>query len=220
MEDIIYSNDEVLSLSSRHELFDISFYKTADYFRTIENFVGFVKACEKLVRNSTEYSHFKGQLIGMGLTRCQILGNIESDEDDIVEVEMHHGPILTLFDYCAIVIDSLIARNEKINTFRVARLVIDEHFEGNVQVVMLSKTVHQLVDSGEIFIHFNQATGNINNFLTKYRDGLNEERIQKINRYIDLCSQFNTFDNGLLDLKNTITNWDYEIAKQRVENNK
>ena len=85
---------------------------------------------------------------------------------------------------------------------------------------MLSVTPHNLVDTGEMFINFSQAFGNLNKFLTKYRDGLNDERIQKINRYIELSAEYDSFDNGLLDIKNTITNWDYEIAKNRAKENK
>lgn len=216
MSELLYSKDEILTVSSRKQIFDIQFYKDTAYLHTIENFVNFIKACEKLIRGSHEYETYKGQLYGMGLTHCQILGHINNDLDDSVEIEMHHGPILTLFDYCAIVTDYLLLHKEKINTFIIAKKVLDEHFEGNVQTIMLSKTVHQLVDSGEIFINFNQAIGNLNNFLTKYRDGLNEERVNKINRYIELSEEFDSYDNGLLDLKNTITDWNYELAKQRT----
>lgn len=217
MSELIYSQDEILSVSSRNAIFDIQFYKDSTYLHTIENFVNFIKSCEHLVRVSHEYESYKAQLYELGLTRCQILGNISTDSDDGVEIEMHHGPILTLFDYCAIVTDYLLFHKEKINSFRIAKRVLDEHFAGNVQTVMLSKTVHQLVDTGQIFINFNQATGNLNNFLVKYRDGLNEERIQKINRYIELSEEFDTFDNGLLDVRNTITDWNYDVAKERMK---
>ena len=219
--DICYNKDDILSITSRHELFDISFYKSKEQLQSIESFSTFVKACCSLVRHSSEYNQYKSQLMfDLGLNRCQILGNVEADEDGQVEVEMHHGPILTLFDYCAIVTDYLLNKNEKLTTFRVAKIVLNEHFEGNVQTVMLSVTPHNLVDTGEMFINFSQAFGNLNKFLTKYRDGLNDERIQKINRYIELSEEYDSFDNGLLDIKNTITNWDYEIAKNRAKDNK
>ena len=218
MEDVTYLNDELATVQSRNNLFDISLFKSTEYFASIETFVGFVKACEKMIRGSSEYKLYKAQLMEQGLTRCQFLGAIEADEDDAVTIEMHHGPILTLFDYVAIVIDWLLKKERPVNTFIVTRIVLNEHFEGNVQTVMLSKTVHQLVDSGEIFIHFNQGTGNLNRFLEKYRDGLNDERISKINQYIKLCELYeNSFDNGLLDLRKNITDWDYEAAKNRMK---
>ena len=217
MEGIIFSDDELKTVSSRDDIFGIQYYKNKSYLQSIEHFVNFIKACEKIVRTSSEYKAYVAQLFGMGLDKCQILGNIEADEDDNVTIEMHHGPILTLFDYCAIVTDYLLNNNQKITTFRVARIVLNEHFEGNIQTVMLSKTVHQLVDSSKLFISFNQAIGNLNNFLIKYKDGLNPERISKINRYIELSKEYDTYDNHLLDLKNTITNWNYDVAKERMK---
>lgn len=217
MEGIIFNQDDVLSISSRHDIFDIQYYKTKTYLQSIENFVSFIKACERVVRASSEYKAYVAQLFSLGLNKCQVLGHIEVDEDDNVTLEMHHGPILTLFDYCAIVTDYLLNNNQNINTFKVARIVLNEHFEGNIQTVMLSKTVHQLVDSGKLFISFNQAIGNLNNFLIKYKDGLNPERISKINQYIELSKQYDTYDNHLLDLKNTITDWNYDVAKKRME---
>ena len=217
MEGIIFSDDELKTVSSRDDIFGIQYYKNKSYLQSIEHFVIFIKACEKIVRTSSEYKAYVAQLFSMGLDKCQILGNIEADEDDNVTIEMHHGPILTLFDYCAIVTDYLLNNNQNIDTFKVARIVLNEHFEGNIQTVMLSKTVHQLVDSGKLFISFNQAIGNLNNFLIKYKDGLNPERISKINQYIELSKQYDTYDNHLLDLKNTITDWNYDIAKKRME---
>lgn len=217
MENITYFNDDLLTISNRDELFDISMNMDESQLRNIDEFVTFVKACEKTIRHCDEYKAFKAQLYEMGLTRCQIWGNVDMGIDEEVDIEMHHGPILTLFDYCAIIIDYMIKHGEYITTFDVARRVLDEHWGGNVQVVMLSKTVHQLVDTGQIFINFNQATGNINRFLKRYKDGLNPERIEKINKYIEMSKQFDSFDNGLLDIKNTITDWNYEVALERMK---
>lgn len=217
MEDVTYLKDELLTVSNRNCLFDISYWQTRSSLRDIEDFVAFVKGCVNTVRRSVEYKAFLAQQAERGLTRCQILGHVESDGDDGVDIEMHHGPILTLFDYCAIVIDHMLNHNELVDTFKVARTVLNEHWEGNVQVVFLSKTAHELVDSGELFINFNQCTGNINAFLKKYIDGITPDRAEKINRYIDMCEQFDTFDNGLFDLKKTMTDWNYEVAMERMK---
>ena len=180
----------------------------------------FIKAIEKQVRTSKLYKAYVSYLkVECGMEHCAVFGNVTSTIKSKTKVEMHHGPILTLFDYCAIVTDAFLKRGELLTTFRVARTVLDEHFLNHVQTIMLSKTVHQLVDTGEIFINFNQCNGNLNEFLKKFADGLNEERIQKINRYIDLCEQYDSYDNRLLDIKNTITNWDYEEAKKRARKN-
>lgn len=220
MEDVEYLNDDLLTVSNHKELFDISMYNNRTTLRDIEEFVAFVKACEHTVRKLSEYKNFKAQLAEIGLTRCQILGHIESDGEDGVDVEMHHGPLLTLFDYCAIIIDALIFRGELVSSFRVARYVMDEHWKGHVQVVMLSKTAHQLVDSGDMFINFSQATGNVNEFIKSWYEGITPDRAEKINHYIDMCSQFDTFDNGLLDIRHTLTDWNYDVALARMNDQK
>lgn len=216
MEDVEYLNDDMLTVVNHKELFEISMYNDRTTLRDIEEFASFVNACKYAVRRLGEYKAFKAQLAEMGLTRCQILGRVESNNDDDVEIEMHHGPLLTLFDYCAIVIDALLFRGEPVSSFRVARYVMDEHWKGHIQVVMLSKTVHQLVDSGEMFIHFNQATGNVNEFIKSWYEGITPDRAEKINHYIDMCEQFDTFDNGLLDIRHTITDWNYDVALARM----
>ena len=217
MEDVEYLNDALLTVTSSHALDEVSFFSDRTSLRDIEAFSDFVKACERSVRHCAEYTAFKAQLMDKGLNRCQMLGHIESDGDDGVDIEMHHGPLLTLFDYCAIIIDALLARGEKVDSLLITRLVMDEHWADHVQVVMLSKTVHELINTGKIFLHFNQATGNVNEFLKKYRDGITPDRAEKINHYIDLCEQFESSDSGLLEVKNTITNWDYDVAYERMK---
>jgi hypothetical protein len=86
---------------------------------------------------------------------------------------------------------------------------MDEHLLGNVQFVMLSKTVHQMIDSGELFISMKQAIGDVNTFLKKYKDGLDDMYIDKINRYIDMSKKYDSTDNGIFDLEENMVNWSY-----------
>lgn len=188
--------------------FELPFYKTVDYFASIDNFVGFVKAVEKLVRTSTYYSSYIRYLKNdIGLTFCEVLSNIQEDDDHQGLIEMHHGPILTLFDYASIMTDWFIAHNKKINTFRVADKLLEEHYNNNIQIVMLSKTVHEEVHENNIFINLNQAFGNLNVFLKKYYDGLHPEQIQKINSYIESSKKYDSYDNDVLKLTGVITKW-------------
>lgn len=185
--------------------FELPFYKDIEYFSNIDNFVGFVKAVERMVRTSNYYSRYIKYLKeDIGLTACQVLSNIE---DEYADIEMHHGPILTLFDYVAIITDSLLAKKKKINTFLVADILLEEHFLNNIQVVMLSKTVHEQVHENNIFINLNQAFGNLNDFLKKYRDGLHPEQVQKINKYIESSIKYDSFDKDVLKLNGFVKKW-------------
>lgn len=204
-----------------YDFYEIPFYKDAEYFAIIENFVNFVKAVERLVRTSKDYKKYIAYLKNdLGLRACQVLSNIENieEEDDDkkikdVTIEMHHGPLLTLFDVVSIVVDHYLVNNKKINTFIIADAVLEEHFNHNIQVVMLSKTTHQLVHDGQIFINFKQGFGYVNRFLKKYKDGLHPELIEKIEKYIERSKQYDSFDNGVLELDRTISEFkeEYEI---------
>lgn len=184
--------------------FQLGYFKNRSYFLDTKQFVTFVKGVEKIVRTSDEYKNYIGYLANeIGLNHCMIMPKITGEK---ATVEMHHGPILTLFDYCAIVLDSALARKQKISTFRIAKTVLQEHFENRVQVVMLSKTAHQMVHTGKIFIHPEQAWGDLNGFLTEYADGLTREQIETINEYIELSKVQRSTDNGNLGV-GVVSDW-------------
>ena len=205
MDGVDYKKDDNLTITSDMDIFDISFYKDKFYFMNLDNFVAFIKGCEKLVRKHPDYDNFVGTIRELKMDHCQVLGHVSRYD---ATIEMHHGPMLTLFDYCAIITEALIRRKEKISTFRVAKLVLDEHYDEHVQIVMLSKTVHQLVDTGEVFINLNQGIGDVNGFLEKYHDGI-DRYVDKINEYIDMSKQFKSHDSNILDLEDKMVNWSY-----------
>ena len=202
---LTYFRDENKTVRSDVQPFDISFYKDATYFINLENYVGFIKACERTIRKHPDYGNFVDSIRELKMEHCQVLGNI-SRYDAVIE--MHHGPMLTLFDYCSIVVDHLLNEGHTINTFKIANIVLQEHYLEHVQVVMLSKTVHQLVDSGELFINLNQGIGNVNEFLKKFNKGL-ERYKTKINEYIDLSKKFKSHDSNILELEETMISWSY-----------
>ena len=203
---IEFKKDKFPIIDSNGASYELPFYKNSTYFANIDNFVSFIKGTEKLIRTSTFYSaYIKYLKKDIGLDRCQVLSNIT--DDDNVDIEMHHGPILTLFDYVAIIIDYLMVTNRKVNSFIVADIVLEEHFNNLVQVVMLSKTVHQQASPNKIFINLRQAFGDLNGFIKKYKKGLQKEHIIKINEYIRLSEENNSNDRNILELKENIKRW-------------
>lgn len=197
------------TIDSDSSMYELPFYKDADYLSNLDNFVGFVKAVERLVRSSKHYTRYVGYIKkDVGLNFCQVLSNIKIEDDTAVtKLEMHHGPILTLFDYAAIITDWMLAKDKKITTFSVADRLLDEHFKNNIQVVMLSETVHKLVHTGAIFLNINHAFGDLNQFITKYRDGVSDEYIERINKYLETCRKYDSFDHHTLDLERTVKSW-------------
>src|SRR5574343_545945 len=116
----------------------ISFYKDTDYFTDEIMYNKFVKEVEKLVRTSKDYSAFVSYIKNiLGINFCQVSSKIY---DTDATIEMHHGPIFTLYDICCVILNYYIKTGRKITTFRIANAVIEEHFAMRVQVVMMAVT--------------------------------------------------------------------------------
>lgn len=197
------------TIDAETSLYVIPFYKDAEYFANLDNFIAFVKATEQMIRTSKFYARYiKYIKEDIGLNFCQVMSNIKQEEEgENVKIEMHHGPILTLFDYVSIVTDYLLYHNKKITTYTVADIVLEEHFNNNVQIVMLSETAHELVHDGDVFINYKQGFGNLEAFLKKYRDGISDDQISKINKYIELSEKYDSFDKHVLDLRQNVKKW-------------
>lgn len=201
------------TIDSDESFYEIPFYKDEDYFFSLENEVAFIKAVEKVVRTSKYYSRYIAHIKNdLGLNFCQIKGNIVEDEEGEGKnknlIEMHHGPVLTLFDVTSIILNHMLLHGEKITTFSVAHKVLEEHFEHRVQTVMLCKTVHEMVHDGKIFLNYKQGFGDLTTFLEMYYDGLDEQQIKLINDYVERSEKYESNDFG--NLKVIITRWNQE----------
>lgn len=203
LPDIIYDKSNITPIVDAHTSFyNVPFYKDAEYFNNYESYVSFVKGCEKLVRTNDRYNKYIAYLKReVKLDHCQVLKNI-TDED--ASIEMHHGPIFTLFDYCAIVLEYFLLKKWKITTARVADVVLDEHQKNRIQVVMVSSTVHEEIHNGQIFINQNQAYGDLQAFINKYQAALSDEYKEMINRYVDRSLIYDSNDFGVLELNKNL----------------
>lgn len=200
LPDIIYRKEKITPIvDAETSYYEIPFHKAEEYFSSLESYTAFVKACEKLVRNDDRYRKYINYLKKeVKLDRCQVLKNMTDQDCDI---EMHHGPIFTLFDYCAIILEYFLLKKWKITTFRIADLVLREHQLNRIQIVMLSTTMHEEVHDKGIFINYKQAYGNLNAFVDKYIDVIQDTEFgEKLNRYIDRCLLYDSNDYGLLEL--------------------
>ncbi len=204
LPDIIYDKNNITPiLDAKTSFYNIPMYKDVDYLSNYESYVNFVKGIERAVRQNDRYKKYISYLKKeVKLNRCQVLKNI-TDED--ADIEMHHGPIFTLFDICAIVLEYFIIKKWKISTFRVADVVLDEHQKNRIQVVMVSTTVHQEIHNGDIFINYHQAWGDMNAFIKKYGDAMSDEYREQLNRYIDRSLLYDSTDFSILDLNKNLT---------------
>ena len=184
LPNIIYEREDgAATMDSPESLFKLQFEKTAEYMSNLESSNRFIKKTEQLVRRNDRYSKYIYELkTKKGLNHCQVLSHL-TDKD--CTIEMHHGPIFTLYDICDIMIDHFLRKGWEITTYDIADKVLDEHWANRIQVVMLSISVHQDVHDREIFISTDQAWGNLTEFLKRYK--LSPELREKYNRYMDRC---------------------------------
>lgn len=199
LPDITYiKNKYTPIIDSPKSYYQIPYFKDYEYFANWDSYNAFVKECEKVVRNHDRYKKYKSYLMSeVRLNHCQVLSNLD---DNDCKIEMHHGPIFTLFDYCSIVLEYFLLRKWKINTFRIADVVLTEHQKNHVQIVMLSSTIHQEVHARDLFINYRHAYGDLNAFIRKYGVAFLPEHKEKLNRYIDKSLMVDSTDNGLLKL--------------------
>ena len=189
-------------IDSINSAYLLPYFKDDDYFSNFESYVRFVKGIEKMVRNNKRYKNYIAYLKKeVRLDRCQVLKNV-TDED--ADIEMHHGPVFTLFDICAIVLEYFILRKWKISTSRVADVVLKEHEQNRVQVVMVSCTVHEEIHNGNIFINIHQAYGNLKAFIKKYHDAISDDYREQLNRYIDRSLMYDSEDFSVLELNKAL----------------
>ena len=200
-------NKVIPIVDSPNSMYQIPLYKSPDYFSNLESYVNFIKGCERQVRINDRYKKYIWYLKNVvGLDHCQVLPEVTPDDNGKIEIEMHHGPIFTLYDYCEIMVEYFLLKNRKVSTVRIADAILDEHWKNRIQVVMLLSTVHEEVHNRNIFINYKQAFGDLNTFIKKYGVAMSDVLKEKLNKYIDRSMLYDSNDFGILALSNTFLN--------------
>lgn len=216
---IIFDNTSAPIVDSDNSNYYLEFDKSDDYFGYYDNEIAFYKGVEKAVRKHKFIQNIYPKYIKevVGVKCCQVMPGIEADDKNKVKIEMHHGPILTLFDICEIVTKHMRANNyPNINTFTVANEVIEQHRQNNVRVVMASKSVHDKIHDDNIYLNYQQGFGDTLKFLELYKDGVDKDMKMKINEYIAWSMEHDSSDNDVLSLADTMREWgnnDYSDAE-------
>lgn len=207
LPDIIYKTiSQIPCIDSPNSMYMIPYYKEDDYFDSIESRVKFINACERAIRGSDSYSKYKRYIMTVvGLDHSQVIPGVTLAEDSKDSLlEMHHGPILTLFDICDIVIEYFLIKKWKITTFRIADYVLEQHWKNRVQVVMLDPTSHQEVHDRGIFLNYKMGFGDLAGFIEHHRKAITSMYEDKIDRYIDRSMQYDSNDFGILTLNKAL----------------
>jgi len=179
--DISSTTDENgnVSIQSPKSYYKLPYYVTAFYEDS--EYTKFIKNVEKDIRRSDEYSAYLWSLRNLGMENCAFLGNVN---DENATIEFHHYPF-TLYDIVSTVIEKRLYNKEYTSTFLVASEVLKLHFDNKIGLIPLSKTVHELVHAGEVFINLNQVFGNYQQFVNEYEMFIPLEAKNNYNKVVE-----------------------------------
>lgn len=168
-----------------------------------DQFEKYVKGCEFAVRNDDRYKAFISELRSSGYNNCAVFGDVVEKGGDKVKLEMHHGPIFNLFDYCNICLKYHLLKEDikQLTTFDIADDILTCHEKYMIMICFLSKTAHK-GGHFNLFVDVKATIGRIDKFIEKYHDGMSREHYEYVDRYIEACNKAKnqTFDNGLFDV--------------------
>jgi hypothetical protein len=178
--------DAELYLSLEAGFFQEAFM--TDRIVTAEESVRFIKKIETLIRTSPEYSRWVSHLrIDLGMNHCSFMSGLDMSGGEI-GLEMHHCP-LTLYTLVETVINHRLARGQAVTSMTVADEVMQMHFEDKVGVVPLASSIHKLVHNGTLHIHPSQVHGDWIGFLRDYSDGVSEELVAAVLRFVETTEE-------------------------------
>lgn len=181
-----------------------------DLLEDYDRYSKYVKKIEAMVRDDDRYTAYIAKVKQGGMDHCAIMGNLPTN-DPKLKIEMHHGPIFNLFDYCDIVLKALLKRGtQNVTTFKVADIILEEHESDNIMIVMLSKGVHSSVHNRKLwngpFIDVKSTWGKLERFIERWSDGMEREHWRYIDIYIKECERAKgqTLDQGLFDIAESL----------------
>ena len=200
------------SIQSQNCSFPLQFYATEESFVDIEYYKRFLENAISRFRTSRTYKNYKGYLMGLGMNKCQILGNID---ENMADLEMHHN-FLTIFDIALMITEHTIKTKGYISTFDLVMLLKQEHKENRIPLVMLTKTVHQLYHANEDFVIPAQyCFGYWQELLVKYNKGITRDIAYKCLNFIQKSMEIEQIGtnyqlaNNILQLRENIIDWSY-----------
>lgn len=207
-QEYITANPNISTLYLPDAPYGLPFEQTRETMIDVERYKAFIDNSIQRFRRSRFYKSYKAYLMNMGMDRCQILGNITSEMVDDKGIEMHHN-FLTIFDITILITQHMLNTIGKITTFDTVMLLMQEHRNNNIPIVMLSKTAHQVYhDNIDFYIPLSMTFGKWWDLLIRYRYGITLDIAYKVIKYINNCQENNEL-TGLeyFRLKESIESW-------------
>lgn len=163
--------------------------------------IKFIKMVESIVRSSMEYKDYiKFLRDEIDMTCCSYFNNIQKKDKGKVTIEIHHEPF-TLFDIVLIVTEKWIQEGKELNPLLISEEVMKIHYQGNVGLIPLSKTVHKLLHLGKLFIPLQCVYGNFIQFLEEYEIYINDDLKSILEYKLTLSKDIESNDMSILEKK-------------------
>lgn len=194
IDDSLYQTKRISSVIEPDRIgFDLSEEKSK---------VAFVKYIEKIVRSSFEYTAMVEFLRNeIDMNYCAFFKNVNNKINGIT-IEIHHEPF-TLYDVTYIVMQLYLDEGYPLKPSNIAEEVIALHFYGMIGLIPLSKTVHELVHAGQIFIPITYVFGDVEKFYKKYFKYMSQQQKEILAKSIKISQQLADSEPKVLKKKYT-----------------
>lgn len=167
--DDIECEDDNIEILGKNQEYSLTMY--LDPNNEYKYVTKFVKAVERVVRGNKDYNLWLEEIrYTKNMTADAFFPNISSD---IAEIQLHHYPY-NLFTICEMIANDMLGKGLKVSTMTLADAVLMEHFRGNIGLVPLSVTNHELAHLDMLPIQRTQITGNWERFTNKYSHVLSD----------------------------------------------
>ncbi len=189
LDSIKDENGEVLHIGNMGDDFEFEEYDLSNP-KDFTKYISDVKVC---VRSSIEYKNLIKYLKDFGMmNRSGLNPNISNDLNESgkkLSIEIHHTPF-TLEDIAKIIYDKRSMKNENLSIEMVAKEVMMCHYMNLVGLFPLTKTEHELVHNGYMFIPVNYIYGDYKMFMNIYNDYIDDDTKETIASIEELSKDF------------------------------
>lgn len=201
------NNEDYTNVNIDVNNFDMSSYEytTEDDITDKE-----IKYVEGVIRRSNEYKRYINYLrTELDISSDAILKNIDV-KDTPVGFEMHHHPF-NLYTIVYSIMKFMISTEQHVTIYDICEKVMYEHYAGNIGMVGLTSTGHELAHSRSILIPWSEVYGNPSIFVDKYKDCISPEALAYYEEAI-------TITDVQANIKNSET-YDKNILKYNIAYN-
>lgn len=175
--------------SVEEEIFSIKDYEKPEfpYLKTSSVNDKLIKRIERVVRGSIEYKEYIQYLKDeLDLNYCSYFQSIDWND---VTIDMHHS-LFTLYDIVSIVINKQLINNSNVTVWDIAEEVMLLHYDNKVALTPLSRTVHDLVHTNDVFIPIQMQYGDWYSFYKEYKKYMTEDQIKTINEIVKASNDY------------------------------